>query len=87
MLMAAREHNSRNGERPPKGGRSFSPPPAAAPGMAESVTRHAQITGPTDWKYVVCGVDTLDLGIYVHWPKWKDLFDRLEVQRITAQQR
>src|SRR5262245_28507828 len=32
-------------------------PPSLGPrGMASSVTRHAQITGPRDFKYLSCGI-------------------------------
>jgi len=35
--------------------------------LAVSVTRQVQISGPSSWKHLVCGVDSLDLGLYVQW--------------------
>lgn len=37
------------------------------PGMVSSVTHHAQITNLEGWRYLACGVDSLDLGLYVQW--------------------
>ncbi|MEM7682847.1 MAG: hypothetical protein AAF288_12895 [Planctomycetota bacterium] len=36
-------------------------------GMGVSVTPHAQVTGPRDFRFLGAGYDTLDLGLYVDW--------------------
>jgi hypothetical protein len=49
------------------------PPPASVSqentplDLAVSVTRQVQISGPVSWEHLVCGVDTLDLGLHVGW--------------------
>jgi len=59
---------------------------AGAPdSMASSVTRHAQMTELRDWKYLTCGVDSLDLGLYVNWHEWMMLMPRLNSLREEAQ--
>jgi hypothetical protein len=46
--------------------------------MANSVTRHALFSGPESWKYLACGVDTLDVSLAIDWGKaWHRLFDDL----------
>lgn len=37
------------------------------PSMAESVTRHALNPLVTDFRFLLCGIDSLDLGLYVDW--------------------
>lgn len=65
------------------------PAPAGALSMAEPVTRHAQMTdeyiGPRDWRFLICGIDTLDLGIYVDWKDYDTLYGRLETGKSRAQ--
>lgn len=41
--------------------------PVASPSMAESVTRHAQNPPTGDFQFLACGIDTLDLGLFVSW--------------------
>jgi len=41
--------------------------PGTAQRMAESVTRHAEITGEKEYQVLASGVDSLDVGIYVDW--------------------
>jgi hypothetical protein len=41
--------------------------PGASPSMASSVTRHALISPAEEFQYLICGMDSLDLGLYVHW--------------------
>ena len=43
------------------------PVPAELQNMAESVTRHAQNPNVEDSQFLLCGIDTLDLGLYVQW--------------------
>ena len=51
--------------------------------MAESVTRHALIS--TDFKRLLCGVDSLDLGFYVRWPNnWNLLKERFQILKDQA---
>lgn len=42
-------------------------------------------SGPRDWRYLVCSLDSLDVGLYVNWGRaWKDVFGRLQVQKDQA---
>lgn len=61
-------------------------PAGAAPRMASSVTRHAQVSPDTpEWGFLVCGVDTLDLGLSVDWGKsWSWLQETLEAGKQEA---
>ncbi|OPY82158.1 MAG: Replication initiation factor [Syntrophus sp. PtaU1.Bin005] len=53
--------------------------------MAESVTRHAQISQHTEWELLNCGIDTLDLGFYVSWGDvWEDLKDIFDDRKERA---
>jgi hypothetical protein len=59
--------------------------------MALSVTRHAQISqeGIEGGKYraLACGVDTLDLGLYVEWgDNWPALHEELTLTKAKAEQ-
>jgi len=60
--------------------------------MASSVTRHAQITerivedGGIVAKLLLCGVDTLDVGLYVKWLYgWNQLQREFEVHKSAAE--
>ncbi|MFA9477745.1 plasmid replication initiation factor [Phycisphaerales bacterium AB-hyl4] len=54
--------------------------------MASSVTRHTPITGPDDWTLLNCGLDSLDLGVYVAWgERWPQLLADLEQRRSEAE--
>ncbi len=52
--------------------------------MAESVTRHALIPTSEGWQLLLCGVDTLDFGLFVefgsHWPLLRESLERLKEQ-------
>jgi len=37
------------------------------PSMAEPVTRHAQNPTVSNFQFLLCGIDTLDLGLFVVW--------------------
>ena len=66
--------NGRAGEAgAPAGG------PADGPAsMGSPVTPHAGITEVEDWRFLACGIDTLDLGVYVKWgDNWQSLRDEL----------
>lgn len=53
--------------------------PEQSPSMAESVTRHALNPLDTNFQYLLCGFDSLDLGLYVDWgtdwPKVSKIFE------------
>lgn len=46
----------------------------SSPSMAESVTRHALNPCVDEFRYLLCGIDSLDLGLYVDWnpDTWAD---------------
>lgn len=53
--------------------------------MGASVTPHAVISPPDTWKYLACGVDTLDLALTVDWSEsWETLSDALRHGREVA---
>ena len=56
------------------------PPGAPEPNhMGDSVTPHVQMSGPTDFRYLCSGIDTLDVGFYVEWPEsWVDELVQLD---------
>ena len=35
--------------------------------MGDSVTPHVLMTTPGDFRFLICGIDTLDIGLYVDW--------------------
>ncbi len=59
---------------------------ASVPGEAVSVTRLAQITkGSSKPVPLACGVDTLDLGLYITWGRrWDDLMSLLDLAKEQA---
>jgi len=60
-------------------------PKSARQRMAESVTRHAQISRSNDYKLLACGVDTLDIGFYVYWGSgWNLLKHKYDVLKANA---
>ena len=53
--------------------------------MAESVTRHAQISISNICEYLICGIDTLDVGFYVNWSaNWEDQKKRFDERKLEA---
>jgi hypothetical protein len=54
--------------------------------LAVPVTRQVQISGPSEWKHLVCGIDTLDLGFYVDWRSaWVGLEKALRAGKQSAE--
>jgi len=55
--------------------------------MASSVTRHALIPLEEDTRFLLCGIDTLDLGIYVDWShmNWASLMSHFHEAKLEAQ--
>jgi hypothetical protein len=53
--------------------------------LAVSVTRQVQISGPSQWKHLVTGVDSLDLGFYVDWRNWNGLEHALDEGKKSAE--
>jgi len=53
--------------------------------MALSVTRHASTPLVEEFKFLLCGIDTLDLGLYVSWgPDWKRRLNVLNNKKKEA---
>ncbi len=60
--------------------------PAVSPSMAESVTRHALNPPLGNDTYLICGIDSLDLGLFVEWGKeWPEVKRILEDTKKKAQ--
>lgn len=60
--------------------------PQAPLSMAESVTRHAQNPPPRRFQCLLCGIDTLDLGLYVSWDvRWPLVKAALDRSKEEAQ--
>ncbi len=54
-------------------------------GMALSVTRHASTPPVAEFKFLLCGIDTLDLGLYVVWGSdWKRRLSTLDKKKREA---
>ncbi|ACH40069.1 plasmid replication initiation factor-related protein [Citrifermentans bemidjiense Bem] len=63
------------------------PPYQIPTSMAESVTRHAQNPPISESLFLSCGIDTLDLGLYVSWDtRWNSTKAGLEDKKSAAQQ-
>ena len=53
--------------------------------MAEPVTRHASPPSTEEFKFLLCGMDSLDLGIYVVWgSNWKRRLQSLNKKKQEA---
>ena len=53
--------------------------------MALSVTRHALNPELTKWKIIQCGIDTLDVGLYVDWDDdWEERLDLYDARKVLA---
>jgi len=53
--------------------------------MALSVTRHALNPEITEWKIINCGIDTLDVGLYVEWDDdWEERLDLYDGRKALA---
>jgi hypothetical protein len=53
--------------------------------MAESVTRHGPFSIGTNWHFLACGVDSLDVGLFVEWGAlWDVLAKQLDVGKERA---
>jgi len=53
--------------------------------MAESVTRHASNPYVEEFQFQLCGIDSLDLGLYVIWgPDWKRRLQSLDKKKQQA---
>ena len=56
--------------------------------MALSVTRHASNPHVTDFQFLLCGIDTLDLGLYVTWgTDWKRRLTILDKKKQEARKK
>lgn len=54
--------------------------------MAESVTRHALNPPRDNFQFLLCGIDTLDLGLYVSWDaNWHSVRTNLDRKKQQAQ--
>ncbi len=55
--------------------------------MAVSVTRHALNPPVENFQFLLCGIDTLDLGLFVTWnEKWHQTREELEAKKTLAQE-
>ena len=56
--------------------------------MAESVTRHALTPLVEEFEFLLCGIDTIDLGLYVIWgPGWKRRLHNLDKKKQLARKK
>lgn len=54
--------------------------------MAESVTRHAQNPPTGNFQFLACGIDTLDLGLFVSWDaNWNRTKSNLAEKKEASQ--
>lgn len=87
--MENKEHKNESDNTTPTpsaaGSGAAQPPAPAAVGeppplldVGHPVTPHVLITGPSEWRYLLAGVDSIDLGFYVTWGKdWPRLLQAL----------
>lgn len=60
--------------------------PIDPPSMAESVTRHAQNPPTGNFQFLSCGIDTLDLGLFVSWDaNWNRTKEYLSEKKEASQ--
>jgi len=53
--------------------------------MAVSVTRHASYPSIEEFQFLLCGIDSLDLGLYVIWGSdWKRRLQSLDKKKLQA---
>lgn len=52
--------------------------------IGEPVTPDAQMTERRSWKFLACGIDTLDIGFFVEWNNWKWLENQLSIAKAKA---
>jgi hypothetical protein len=58
-----------------------------SPGMASPVTRHALNPPAENFVLQLCGIDTLDLGLFVRWDeRWSQTCQLLEEKKLLAQE-
>lgn len=61
------------------------PIPGSDKSMAESVTRHALTPIVEEFQFLLCGIDSLDLGLYVTWgSNWKQRLKMLDKKKQQA---
>ena len=54
--------------------------------MASSVTRHALNPPAEHFQFLLCGIDSLDIGLFVKWGNdWKQVCTDLDNKKLTAQ--
>lgn len=53
-------------------------------GTGESVTPGALMTDPSNWKFLIAGIDTLDFGLFVNWKQWNELEKDLILGKAKA---
>lgn len=53
--------------------------------LPSSITWQAGLSGPTDWRLLLVGTDTLELGFYVEWNEhWPRMLERLGELKLRA---
>lgn len=61
------------------------PVPGTSQSMMESVTHHASTPPDEAFQFLLCGIDSLDLGLYVVWgPDWKRRLRSLDKKKQQA---
>jgi len=81
------EHNS-TADSTGFAGSAGSPAGTAEPfsSMASSVTRHTQNPPADNFQFLLCGIDSLDLGLFVKWEtNWEEICADLDRKKLTAQ--
>jgi len=60
--------------------------PVSSSSMASSITCHAQNPPAENFQFLLCGFDSLDLGLFVKWEtNWEEICSSLESKKQTAQ--
>jgi hypothetical protein len=62
--------------------------PGGSQSMMESVTHHASTPPVVEFQFLLCGIDSLDLGLYVVWgPDWKRRLQSLDKKKQEARKK
>lgn len=62
--------------------------PGMSHSMMESVTHHASNPFDKEFQFLLCGIDSLDLGVYVIWgPDWKRRLHSLDKKKQRARKK
>jgi len=87
IFQSKQDQNSAQLDAPGRegGGKQASACENEGKSMAESVTRHALTPKVEEFQFLLCGIDSLDLGLYVIWgSNWKQRLKLMDKKKQQA---